>query len=71
MHYQKHAPRASLKGNDEQANRVRIRIVKVVSSLTPRMDVVERIVNEQGRLAREAALTTSSRIHLPGLGARR
>jgi hypothetical protein len=51
-------------GSDEIAGRVRARIVRVVLQLTNNQKKIEELVNEQGRLAREAA--SSSRIMLPG-----
>ncbi len=60
----------AVKHNDEQAERTRIRILKAVQKLTTDPERVSAIVNAQGQLAREAALT-HSRIHLPVFGSRR
>ena len=59
--------RATVKANDEQAARVRTRIVKYISSLTANQKLTEELVNDQGRLAREAALA-GGKLHLPGFG---
>jgi hypothetical protein len=54
---------------DEQAERVRRRIVLAVQKLTGNPKRVEEIVNQQGQQAREAAMT-KSRIHLVPFGMR-
>jgi hypothetical protein len=60
-------PRANLKAMDEQAERVRMRILRFVSQLTPSQKLINEIVNHQGQLAREAALV-NSRIRLLPFG---
>jgi hypothetical protein len=60
---------AGTKSNDEQAQRVRLRILKYVTALTVDQKLVNEIVNEQGQMAREQALS-NSRIRLPAFGRR-
>jgi hypothetical protein len=60
-------PSHHTKNLDEQAARVRTRIVKTVQKYTTDPKRVEELVNKQGALAREAALT-HSRIHVPIFG---
>jgi hypothetical protein len=60
---------ARLEQMDEQAQRVRERIIKVVKGLTVNEQAIHEIVNEQGSLAREEAIA-HSRIRLPAFGRR-
>jgi len=60
-------PASRFKSTDEQAERVRLRIIREVNKYTHNDAKVSELVNRQGQLAREAAMV-GNRIHLLPFG---